>query len=195
MYVTDDVVTFVSVPQLVYARPLPLQLAPLTLQVTPFVVGSPATAAVKPADVSGCTTEVAGPVICTATGKMVYVTVEESDGSAIEVAVTVKVALDPASVLGLTYVTEAAATSVSVPHPLPEQPVPGVSVQVTLDGVASANIWSDPPTPTCVGPGTIVTNAFAGAEPLPQPTAEISPKEIAKAPSAAAPREYILRII
>ena len=121
VYVTELVVTLVSVPQVA-----PLHPAPESDQLTPLFCESFCTEAVKLAPVETCTepvvglteTEIAG-------GAAVIVRTAAADfvPFATEVAVSVTVA-GVGTAAGVVYVTELVVTLLSVPHVAPLHPAP-----------------------------------------------------------------------
>jgi len=121
VYVTEVLVTFVSVPHVAPEQPLPE-----SDHVTPLFCESFCTVAMKPAVAETCTDVDVGlrPTEMGA-GAAVTVIVVDADfvESATEVAFSVTVA-GAGTAAGAVYVTEVVVTFVNVPHAAPEQPVP-----------------------------------------------------------------------
>ena len=179
VYVTEVVVTFVSVPQLAPEQPVPE-----SAHVTPLFCESFCTVAVKPAVVKTCTdvdvgfteTEIGG-------GAAVTVMVADADfvESATEVAFSKTVA-GVGTAGGAMYVTEVVVTFVSVPQLAPEQPVPesdhvtplfcesfcNVAVKPAI--VDTCNVAGVGLTPTEIGRGATVTVMVADADFVPSAT-------------------------
>jgi hypothetical protein len=148
---------------------------PLRLQLTPSPVGSLLTPAVNAAVAPALTTELAGPLIVTVTGKTVRTTEPLIFGSVVDVAVIVTFWVLPDIATGATYVTLVPVGLVSAPHTVPEQPVPLI-LQVTPTGLAAATIKKVDPVPTIVLPGAMVTNAST-RDLLLHPAASVSPSD------------------